>query len=232
MRNIIIIFLFFPILLFSQKTSHLVQVKKEPFLQNNKIVINYDIISPTNSKYDVKVNVLKDGIILNGMNSFTGDIGSNITKGKEKTIKWSVLNDYPEIKDDDMFSFEIIAKEIKLSLDDSDINNDKSYSIAFLSFVAPGAPSYKVSEKNKPYWLKTILFYSGIVGGVVMNNASVSHYDSYNQATSLNEIEDYYQKANSSRKISDYCFTLSGTIMIQDFFSTISKVSKFNKKNK
>ena len=187
MKKLLLILLCLPMIGFGQEVRH--KVKVYPALLNGtRIIINYDIIASRGGRnYEVKINVFKNGGVtpLKGLSSFNGDIGRDISSGSGKSIKWSILNDYPEINEDDKFVFEVITELQKLTIYDSDPSNiDKpGYSIAFLSAVAPGIADYKVLEKKNPYWIKTVVFYSGIIGGIWMNSASSSNYKKYNGAT-------------------------------------------------
>jgi len=221
MKKLLLILLCLPMIGFGQELRHKVKVYKAS-LNGSRIIINYDIIASRGDRnYEVKINVFKNGGVtpLKGLSSFNGDIGRDISSGSGKSIKWSILNDYPEINEDDKFAFEIITELQKLTIYDSDPSNidEPGYSIAFLSAVAPGIADYKVFEKKKPYWIKTLVFYSGIIGGIWMNSASSSNYEKYNVATELDEIESYYSKSNNMKKWSNYCFIISGTIMLEDF---------------
>ena len=236
MKKILLILLCLPMIGFGQKLRHKVKVYPA-FLNGSRIIINYDIISSVDDIiYEVKINVFKNEEVtpLNGISSFNGDIGRNISSGPGKSIIWSVLNDFPEINENDKFTFEIVAVVQKLSIYDSNpLNIDKSgYSISLLSFVAPGIADYKVFKKKKPYWIKTVVFYSGIVGGIWMNSESSYNYEKYNLSTELDEIEGYYSKANNMKKWSDYCFIISGTIMVEDFTRVFFNIRRNNKKIK
>ena len=212
MRKLLLILLGFPMIGLGQQFHH--EVKRLRTIQDDdKIIIKYDIIaSAADQYYTVKINVFKNGdeTPLKKLNSFTGDIDRYISAGVGKIIKWDVLKDLPAFNEDDELVFEVIAELQKLSFLDS------KAPWAFLSIVAPGFADYKVFEKKKPYWLKTVVFYSGIVGGVWMNKISSSNYKKYNEATELDAIESYYSKANNMNKWSNYCFIISGTIMVQD----------------
>ena len=136
-----------------------------------------------------------------------GDIGKGILSGKYKEISWKVLDDNIELVGDNLI-FEVSANVIKQR--------------SATNFLLPGRYNYLVSHKKK-YLSKSLLIYSALAAGIYYGSVSSTNQQKYNDATKLNEINDYYNKANTSLQLSYLCYTISATIMIDNIYRLIKK---------
>jgi hypothetical protein len=90
------------------------------------------------------------------------------------------------------------------------------------NFLLPGRYNYIVSQKKK-HLSKSLLFYSALAAGIYYGSVSSTNQQKYNDATKLNEINDYYNKANTSLQLSYLCYGISGTIMIDNIYRLFKK---------
>jgi len=83
-----------PHFLFAQETTNIVISTK-----GNNILVQYDLIRVKSDLYKINLQYSLDGgeNYSNNLEKVTGDIGTNIEPGKDKTIKWNVLEEQEEL---------------------------------------------------------------------------------------------------------------------------------------
>ena len=211
MKKLLLILLCLPMIGFGQNENYKIKNIKVDF-HNELLEIKYDISSFSSSSYfNISLNVYegKDFIVRKEKRTqnIYGDIGKGIIAGKSKKISWKVLDDNIELVGDNLI-FEVSANVIKQR--------------SATNFLLPGRYKYLVSHKKK-YLSKSLLFYSTLAAGIYYGSVSSTNQQKYNDATKLNEINDYYNKANTSLQISYLCYTISGTIMIDNIYRLFKK---------
>lgn len=171
---------------------------------DEEIEITYDLNDYGVNYYSINLTVLNGNRILayrEKSNSLIfGDIGNGIISGDQRKIYWKVLEDDVELVGDNIV-FEISANLIQQK--------------SLANFILPGRYDYLIDDK-KTKLLKSVIFYTTIIGGVYFGEISSSNYKHYNNATELEEIQNYYSKANISLQHSYLCYSVSGTIMIDN----------------
>ena len=211
MKKQLLILLCLPMIGFGQNKNYKIKNIKVDF-NNELLEIKYDISSFSSSYFNISLNVYegKDLIVRKEKRTqnIYGDIGKGIIAGKYKEISWKVLDDNIELVGDNLI-FEVSA----------DVINQRTAT----NFLLPGRYSYLVSHKKK-YLSKSLLIYSALAAGIYYGNVSSANQQKYNDATKLNEINDYYNKANTSLQISYLCYTVSGTIMIDNIYRLFKKI--------
>ncbi len=83
--------------------------------KNDVIVINYDLLGPPDSKYEVSVAMKKDkdtSFVLVPKN-VEGHVGEGVTAGNDREIRWYYRTEYKLRIQDEEFYFEIQVKSIK-----------------------------------------------------------------------------------------------------------------------
>jgi hypothetical protein len=210
MRKLLLILLFLPVIGFGQNGNYKIENIKVDF-NNELLEIKYDILSFSSSYFNISLNVYegKDLIVRKKKKTqnIYGDIGKGIMAGKYKKISWKVLDDNIELVGDNLI-FEVSADIIKQR--------------SATNFLLPGRYNYIVSQKKK-HLSKSLLFYSALAAGIYYGSVSSTNQRKYNDATKLNEINDYYNKANTSLQVSYLCYTISGTIMIDNIYRLFKK---------
>ena len=171
---------------------------------DEEIEITYDLNDYDDNYYSINLTVLNGNRILayrEKSNSLIfGDIGNGIISGDQRKIYWKVLEDDVELVGDNIV-FEISASLIQQN--------------SLANFILPGRYDYLIDDK-KTKLLKSVIFYTTIIGGIYFGASSNSNYQKYNNATELAEIQNYYSKANISLQHSYLCYSVSGIIMIDN----------------
>ena len=207
MKKLLLILLCLPFIGFGQHNIKNIKVN----FNNELLEIKYDISSLSSTYFNISLNVYegKDLIVRKEKRTqnIYGDIGKGIIAGKYKKISWKVLDDNIELVGDNLI-FEVSAVVIKQR--------------SATNFLLPGRYNYLVSHKKK-HLFKSLLFYSALAAGIYYGSVSSTNQQKYNDATKLNDINDYYNKANTSLQISYLCYTISGTIMIDNIYRLFKK---------
>tara|TARA_B110000211_G_scaffold137532_1_gene157299 strand:- start:2655 stop:3326 length:672 start_codon:yes stop_codon:yes gene_type:complete len=210
MKKLLLILLCLPFIGFGQDENHKIKNIKVDF-NNELLEINYDISSFSSSYFNISLYVYEGKKLIVRKEKRTqniyGDIGKGIMAGKYKKISWKVLDDNIELVGDNLI-FEVSADIIKQR--------------SATNFLLPGRYNYIVSQKKK-HLSKSLLFYSALAAGIYYGSVSSTNQQKYNDATKLNEINDYYNKANTSLQLSYLCYGISGTIMIDNIYRLFKK---------
>ncbi|MFO7969216.1 MAG: hypothetical protein R6U15_03775 [Candidatus Izemoplasmatales bacterium] len=124
-------------------------------IKNNKVFVNYDLISNDLDKENsVELFFIDDRFTINVPGKVNGDIGKGIEPGVNKTIEWDVF------KDDVSIAQKIQPKIIVNGIKKGGPKN------AYLSFLMPGLGDYFVKDHKdmiiKPYY-RTV-FTLGTIG--------------------------------------------------------------------
>lgn len=170
---------------------------------NNILTINYDITGCGRNEY---VDVT--AIIVNSQGDtlkpkfITGDIGSMITCGANKTIEWNLAKDNFKIND----NIEVIIKGVRHAVPVSNVE-ENMYSrsnIIFRSAIMPGWGQSKAS--GKPIYLVTgCVFYAAVSASVYYGLKTPDLKQEYMKAPDALRDEKYetWQKSyNMSRYMS------------------------------
>jgi len=210
MKKLLLILLFFPMIGLAQDKRYSIKNIKVNDI-NELLEIKYDISSIPSTYFNISLNVYdgKELIVTEKKRNknIYGDIGKGILSGYGKKISWKVLDDNIELVGDNLI-FEVSGVVIKQR--------------STTNFLLPGRYNYLVSHKKK-YLSKSLLLYSALAAGVYFGSISSTNQLKYNDATKLNEINEYYNKANSSLQLSYLCYGISGTIMIDNVFRLFKK---------
>ena len=207
MKKLLLILLCLPMIGFGQHNIKNIKVN----FNNELLEINYDISSFSSTYFNISLNVYDGRELIvtekKRNKNIYGDIGKGILSGYGKKISWKVLDDNIELVGDNLI-FEVSGVVIKQR--------------STTNFLLPGRYNYLVSHKKK-YLSKSLLFYSALAAGIYFGSVSSTNQLKYNDATKLNEINEYYNKANSSLQLSYLCYGISGTFMIDNIFRLFKK---------
>lgn len=150
---------------------------------DQKLYITYDL---DNRKYEYNITVEIINSSGNKINarSLSGEIGSNIKAGNNKSIVWNMTQD--DIYIDDDISVKVIA-----NLTPKAHNKGK---LILQSTVCPGWGQTKYSN-GKPYWVIGVAGVACLAGSYWYNQKAVNSYDSYKVAVTTLDNGQYYDKA-------------------------------------
>lgn len=161
-------------------------------VQQNKALIHYDIKSSgKGSGHSVHLKFLDKQYNLITPNTLSGDVGSNISNGINKTIEWDITND-----------FQLLSSEIRpvLFVDGAskEFSSPGGPGNAFFSIIMPGLGDYFVADHRlmhfKPY-LRTISSL-GLIGlGIYAGNQRYRADGQYKTVLAV-----YYLSGGSSDK--------------------------------
>jgi hypothetical protein len=170
-RLFISMFFLFLLLKASSQEIQITPPKLE-FIDNN-LSIQYDLLStkPTD-KFYIWIEVEKSNGEKINIKSLSGDIGADVTPGRNKKIIWN-----PE--KDSIFIDENIFVEIKAEKYKKSFNKGK---MILLSTVFPGWGQTKI-YKGKPWWLTGAVFYGTMTAGIIFHQNYLKNYDSYSIET-------------------------------------------------
>ncbi|MEX0987372.1 MAG: hypothetical protein WD052_07845 [Bacteroidales bacterium] len=156
-------------------------------LAGRELLIEYSLPHDNSSEYEVVLiaHGEKDGLLT--VNHCEGDIGQGIATGRRKIAKWDLEKD--EVNLDQSVSVRIIAYPLK-----------KKYSRTGLligSAVIPGLGPSLVSDR-KPYWLGSMLVYTGVASILYFNTQANDNYQLYLNAETRENNEYYYNLTQSN----------------------------------
>ena len=220
---------------FSQQNAEIRNVDFN--LQNNKLVITYDIAKAKSSDmFSISLLIKsKSGSVLYPK-SLTGDFGDNISGGNGKKVIWDVLKDNAYLDDD--ISVEITAIQTnkpvvveKKTVTPKKSTGKTSVGICVLkSVVFPGWGNYSINKK-KTNWLIGTAAYGCAVGAFVLNRVNISKYDSYLSQYDVDTRNSDYNSIKTQHAISIGLLAAAGTIWLTDIVCTWVQASKYKKKN-
>jgi hypothetical protein len=213
---------------FSQQNAEIRNVDFS--LQNNQLVITYDIAKAKSSEmFSISLLIKsKSGSILYPK-SLSGDFGDNISGGSGKKVIWDVLKDNAYLDDD--ISVEITAIPNKrITTTGKPIGNTSVGICVLKSVVFPGWGNYSINKK-KTNWLIGTAAYGCAVGAFVLNRMNISKYDSYLSQYDVETRNSDYNSIKTQHAISIGLLAAAGTIWLTDIVCTWVQASKYKKKN-
>ena len=151
--------------------------------ENENLFINFDL-SDKNYFYEIDIEITNsDGSKIHAI-AFSGDIGSNIKPGKNKSIIWDLEKD--NIVLDEAISVRIVARLLPKSFNKSNL--------IIKSTVWPGWGQTNLTN-GKPYWIIGFAGTACIAGSYIYNQKSLNSYDKYKDAISVSDSDKYYNQA-------------------------------------
>ncbi len=158
--------------------------KPELSYENEKLYISYDIIDKGKAAYHIELEAVNASHALIEASFLTGDIGTNIKAGNNKSIVWDIERD--DVNLDESISIRLVATKMSAGFSKG--------KLLLQSAVWPGWGQTKMSD-GKPYWLIGCAGVACLAGSYVYNQQSVKNYDQYLDALTVAEGDKYYDKA-------------------------------------
>lgn len=182
---------------------------------NDTLVIIFDINNcQTNNLYiiDLKIFTSDGGQV--SASGFSGDLGDNISCGKNKKIIWNLAKDNFRINDD--IEVQIFADEVIINLPEAENMDDRiekpvnmistTYSrgnIFGSSLVFPGLGQKKASRNPGPLFLGVLGYGSLAASGYFIMDYS-KKYDQYLDSSIRSESDRLFLESEKSYKFSQY----------------------------
>jgi hypothetical protein len=182
MKRFLLLFLLFQSWLgFAQKIEN---VHSEQ--DGNNINIYYDLLTKKSTEvFNITVYCSTNGgkTFGNSLIGVSGDIGNNITPGKNKKIVWNVLQDMKELSGDIVFNVkaEVVPSQIKDTINkNQDLVKKKILVVASLGFGSSGGLMVGIFKKKGLYlsYRTSAIFEKS---GLEANNSSILNYDRQDQ---------------------------------------------------
>ena len=218
LKFIILLLFLLPDVLYSQTRITVTKPRLE--VSDENLIIQYDILNAKSSDFFMVWIEVTDaaGNKIKAL-SVTGDIGKEITGGKNKRITWNLGNDNILIDED--ISVEVKAEKIimqeeqaeteipeetkTITMDEGnmDMKEISKGNMILSSVVLPGWGQSKTNT-GKPYWIIGAAGYSCLAGSIILNLNSSSVYDDYKSEMDPDISNDLFEKANQRKNISKY----------------------------
>ena len=182
-------------------------------LVDEDIVITYDIVNyAPGEKFDIVIEVITESGKKLDARSLTGNVGRNISGGKNKTVTWDFKND--NIKITEGIYVEVIAESL-LVIEKPKPSKKKSLGGAFVkSLVFPGWGNSSIS--GGPYWLFGFAGYGCVAGSVLMNKQSYQSLEDYKVSFNRDERDKLFSDAESQNQLSTILMIGAGAIWVTD----------------
>ena len=201
----------------------------DPILEmvGNNIHISYDILNgDPDERYTVSI-VIKDeeGNIINA-SALDGDIGEDITAGRNKQITWNLETDKIFIE-----ANIFVQINAKIVLPPAPITNTMTYNrtrLILQSLAFPGLGLSRVT--GKPHWIRGVAGYGCLAGAIVLNQQAKSTYNGIEDLVYFDETKEAYDKSVQQQNTSDILLYTAVGIWIADFIWTLVGTSDLKKK--
>lgn len=222
-------------------------------LRDNIIHISYDILNGNPSDiYAVYINITDvEGRKINAT-TLTGDIGKDVSGGKNKNILWDLEADH--IFMNEKIYFEIFARATPPSeryvtqkgnnsnaavTEESFVNINpppstkvKSYNTAGIVFQSLAIPGLGLSRMTgDPHWLRGLAGYGCIAGSIILNRQSMITYDGIGDYTDFDDKYEQLQNSITQDNISELLAYTAIGIWVTDFIWTLVGISKYQKRS-
>ena len=217
----------------AQKT---VEVSKPDLaLKGNNIQITYDILNSTRAdKFTIRIEITDaEGNTINA-SSLSGDIGADISGGKNKQILWDIEAD--SIFLDAEIFVQVFAKgtppviTIEPPVTEPSTQSYNRTGIILQSVALPGLGLSRIN-RGQPHWIRGVAGYACIAGAIYFNNKAVSSYEAYRTPGSLSEVDNLFDKAVMQDNLSEALAYSAIGIWIVDIVWTIMGSAKLNDDN-
>lgn len=192
-------------------------------LVGENIVITYDIINyAPGEKFDVTIEVITESGKKLNARSLAGDVGRNITGGRNKSVTWDFKND--NIKLTEGIYVEVIAESL-LVIEKPKPKKKKSLGGAFVkSLVFPGWGNSSIS--GGPYWLFGVVGYGCVAGSAIFNNQSYQSLQDYRIALDIDKRDQLFSDAESQNQLSTILMAGAAAIWVTDLTILLIKGNK------
>ena len=198
----------------------------------SKLIIEYQINnSKPSDRFLIEVLVTDDDGNIVEASTLSGDVGEDVSGGRKRII-WEYS------KDDVLYETTVTIKirydklEEEPEVQPSVIvpASTKSYSRSGLILQSIALPGLGLSRyTGKPHWLRGVAGYGCIAGSVVFNRLAQDTFDSIEDLTDYDEINDAYDKSVTQDNTSEILAYSAIAIWVVDFIWTFVGTSDLGK---
>jgi hypothetical protein len=229
--------------------------KPQLSLENNKLIIEYNIISGNPAdEFNIQLRVTDSTGTLIKAKTLSGDIGDSINTGFNKTIVWDLFADkiylnmgiFIEVKAEKLImpasvpaekaDVAVITNKLKenekenLNVTTDKVKTVRSAEIGknlLLSAIIPGWGLTRLSN-GKPYWIIGIIDAGCLAASVYYNKKASSNYTNYLNSSDTNEFDQYFEDASNQYTLSKIFGWSALGIWVADMFLAGIKANNVN----
>ncbi len=186
------------------------------------LIIKYSLDNYKNNElFDVKM-VVKKGYSTLNVETVTGDVGSNIKGGSNKTIEWNLLDDNIVLNEEVDVQLIVEARE--------DLSSLTLTGLMISSTILPGAGLRRL-DKTQNYKLMGYTGYGLIGSSILLNMMAKKSYNKYtNELIDLDLRQKYYSRASNYRTFTNVFIFGASVIWLSDYLWLYMKTNKMDKK--
>ncbi len=226
-------------------------------LLGNRLLISYDILdSAPEDKFSISIIITDEEGTTISASSFEGDVGENVSGGKNKHVSWNFeadnvfINAYLLIKISAKLTTtaeplvvhpaeEERQEEEKKEPDSvkpvsgkesTTKDNVKEYgrtAIVLQSLVFPGLGLSRIT--GNPHWVKGVAGYGCIITSIVLNQRAVNTFNSIENLDDINDVSEAFDKSVKQDNLSEVLAYTAAAIWATDFIWTILGTSDLKK---
>ena len=150
-----------------------------------------------------------------------GDIGTNVTGGKNRQIIWNISKDNIVIN-------EAVAVEVMAIPEGIDVKFVPRGKAALLSAVVPGLGLSKLNNGG-PYWVMAIGVYGAAAGSILFYSLAGQNYTKYLDAKTVDERNRLHATVERQKTTADVLLATAGAIWLGNMIWTLASPNKTKK---
>jgi hypothetical protein len=219
------------VILYNSSAQVSVKISKPTLeIQDNKLIINYDILhSKQSERFNIWIEVTDTAGNIVEAKSLGGDVGENITGGNNKKIVWNLEADNINLE---IGIYIEVNAEISVIPEVSETISQqrtlKRSNVILQSIVFPGLGLSRIKQ-GKPHWLKGVMGYGCIATSFIYNRKAVSSYDDYLSASDPKKIDEYYDNSVKQDNLSEVFIYAAIGVWVADIIWTVVGSSDMKK---
>ncbi|NOY36861.1 MAG: hypothetical protein GXO83_04735 [Chlorobi bacterium] len=192
-------------------------------LVGNNIVITYDIDNyAPGEKFDVTIEIFTESGKKLDARSTAGDVGKNITAGKNKTVIWDFRND--KIKLTEGIYVKVYAKSHLVAEKPKPLKKKSLGGALVKSLVFPGWGNASIS--GGPYWLFGFASYGCVAGSVIYNRQSFQSIKDYKTSLDISKRNQLFHDARTQNQLSTILIAGAAALWVTDITILLIKGNK------
>jgi hypothetical protein len=150
--------------------------------------------------------------------TLSGDVGENITGGKDKQIIWCISRDNVAINED-------IAVEVFATSEGSNVKFVSRSKAVLISAVVPGLGLTKLNNGG-PYWIMAIVVYGAAAGSYIYYSMAEQNYTKYLVARTEDERNTLHSTVQSQKNMSNVLMYTAGAVWLGNLIWTLANPNK------
>ncbi len=191
-------------------------------VRNDSLFVKYDIDnSRKQERFTVSLKISTASGTQITLKSLTGDIGTNVTGGKNRQIIWNISKDNIVIN-------EAVAVEVMAIPEGIDVKFVPRGKAALLSAVVPGLGLSKLNNGG-PYWVMAIGVYGAAAGSILFYSLAGQNYTKYLDAKTVDERNRLHATVERQKTTADVLLATAGAIWLGNMIWTLASPNKTKK---